>query len=119
MAEDDTQRPEPVVAPSGPTARVADSYGTNPNEHKPSQDPWVAEEADAKQAETGGVPVVAVEEESSPGSSSSTSPSSEPSSKPTNPTVPGKPARGAGNPSTPAPKAGSTARSTGSGKSGS
>lgn len=37
-----------------PTARVADSYGDNPSEHKPSQDPFDPETADEKQAETGG-----------------------------------------------------------------
>jgi hypothetical protein len=44
--------------PSGRTARVADSYGTDPNQHKPSQDPWAADTADDKQAETGDVPWV-------------------------------------------------------------
>lgn len=102
---------EPEAVPSGPTARVADSYGANPNEHKPSQDPWVADEADDKQAETGGV-VPTREEESSPGSSSSTSETDSGSSS--SKTGQGStPARTAVSPSTPAPKGSSTARSTG------
>jgi hypothetical protein len=44
--------------PSGRTARVADSYGTDPSQHKPSQDPWAADTAEHKQAETGGAPWV-------------------------------------------------------------
>ncbi len=54
------------------TARVADSYGVNPHEHKPSQDPFEAETAVEKQAETGDVEC--------PGTSSSTSPTDSDSS---------------------------------------
>lgn len=102
---------------TSPTARVADSYGVNPHEHKPSQDPWEADTADDKQAETGGVQVapgeaLADEEEPSPGSSYSDSQSSDASTESTKPKSDFKPAQSAENPSTPAPKGSSTARST-------
>lgn len=47
-----------------PAARVADSYGENPHEHKPEQDPF---DADA---------ILAREGDECPGSNSSDSPSS-------------------------------------------
>jgi len=47
----EVENAEPVS--TGLTARVADSYGPNPHEHKPSQDPWDADTAEEKQAETG------------------------------------------------------------------
>jgi hypothetical protein len=52
---------QPEVVSTGPTARVADGYGVNPHEHKPSQDPFapdVDEElAEAKQAVSAGAAV--------------------------------------------------------------
>lgn len=52
---DDSNVPEVTGAPM---ARVADSYGDNPHEHKPSQDTFAPdadlELAEAKQAATGG-----------------------------------------------------------------
>ena len=89
------------------TARVADSYGLNPHEHKPSQDPFEAETADEKQAETGDVEC--------PGTSSSTSPSDSGSSVSKNLSGDEKPAPSAASPSGPARKANSSARSTGTG----
>lgn len=86
------------------TARVADSYGLNPHEHKPSQDPFEAETADEKQAETGDVEC--------PGTSSSTSPSDSDSSASKNLSDDEKPAPSAESPSGPARKANSSARST-------
>jgi hypothetical protein len=86
------------------TARVADSYGVNPHEHKPSQDPWDAETADEKQAETG----VAEWD----GTSSSTSPSNSESSGEKILSDDERPAPNAESPSAPARKANSSARST-------
>jgi hypothetical protein len=102
---------QPEVTPSGPTARVADSYGLNPHEHKPSQDPWVAETAGDKQAGTSGVEV------SCPGSSSSTSENDSESSSPKT-GQDSTPARTAASHSAPDPTASSSARSTATGRSG-
>lgn len=106
----DEQQIEQEAVPSGPTARVADSYGDNPNEHKPSQDPWDPDTADDKQAATGGVDVR--EEESSAGSSSSTPTSSSESSSPKSRNSDSRPAPAAESPTGQGPKGSSTARST-------
>lgn len=87
MTDEDTTQP----VSTGLTARVADSYGADPHEHKPSQDPWDAETADEKQAATGGVG----EEESSPGTSSSDSETNDASSSGKTRSSDAKPARSA------------------------
>lgn len=125
---------EPQVVSTGLTARVADSYGANPHEHKPSQDPFAPdvdlELAEAKQAATGDArvdddvlekaaqPYPDGEEESSPGSSSSTS-RNETESSERKTASDSTPARTTESPSEPDPKGSSTARSTGTGRSGS
>lgn len=76
---------------TGLTARVADSYGSDPHEHKPSQDPWDPETADEKQAATGGVG----EEEPSAGTSSSDSETNDVSSSGKSRNSGAKPARSA------------------------
>lgn len=105
-----TDENQPVDEPvsTGLTARVADSYGTDPHEHKPSQDPFDPETADEKQAETGGAPW--------PGSSSSTSESDNGSSTEKNPNSDSAPARTTESRTSPDPTESSTARSTGTGR---
>lgn len=107
-----------AASPYG-TARVADSYGVNPHEHKPSQDTWSADDADDKQAETGGAQLqpgeaLANEEESSPGSSSEQEQSSDDSSSKTSDSSDSKPARTTASRTSKAPTGSSTARSTAS-----
>jgi hypothetical protein len=115
-AEEDEITEVAAATPYG-TARVADSYGPDPHEHKPSQDAWVAEEADEKQAETGGAqldPGEALanrEEEPSPGSSSEASLSSSESTGERTQSSGPKPARTTGN-RTPKAQAGSSGAGT-------
>jgi len=85
------------------TARVADSYGFNPHEHKPSQDPWDPKTAEEKQAGTGG--------EQWPGKTSSGSSDSSSDSE-LKPESDESPAPSAENPSAKGRKASGTARST-------
>lgn len=96
-----------------PTARVADSYGADPHEHKPSQDVWDADTAEEKQAGSGGVNG---EENGggdgvSPGPNSSTSPS-ETESTDVKTDGDSTPAPMTENPSEKAPTGSSTADST-------
>lgn len=91
-----------------PTARVADSYGDNPHEHKPSQDVWEADTADEKQAGTGGAEW--------PGSSSSTSPTSKPSSDAKKTSAGSKPAPTTASRTEKDPTDSSSARSTATGR---
>lgn len=104
-----------VVASTGLTARVADSYGPNPHEHKPSQDPFLpdvdADAAEEKQAETGDAAWA--------GNSSSTSSDETPSTSPKKRKSASKPAPSAGSRSTPDQPGSSTARSTGTSSQGS
>lgn len=114
-----------------PTARVADSYGPDPHEHKPSQDPFLPDVdqklTEAKQAATGGADVDdetaerAVEsypEESEwDGSSSSTSESSSESSPEKTVSDDPKPAPTTESRTAPAPKGGSSVASTATGRS--
>ncbi len=108
MAEEDrtNEAAQPVVT-GAPTARVADSYGPNPHEHKPSQDAFdpdadkeLAEEKQATTAEAADPAETAetdAEEESSPGTSSSSSESSNASTQPKSKVSRQRPARSAGN----------------------
>lgn len=96
------------------TARVADSYGANPHEHKPSQDafqPDGDQDTEAAQAETGGRGV----EYGWDGSNYSTSPSSDESSPEKTRSDDSSPAPSAESRTGRAPKGSSTARSTGTG----
>lgn len=92
------------VVTGAPAARVADSYGFNPHEHKPSQDAFDPETADEKQAETGGVDVSA-------GNSSSTSEPIEQNSPEKSESSDSEPARTTENRTGKAKTAGSSARS--------
>ncbi len=94
MAENEEVTP---VVTGSPTARVADSYGDNPHEFKPSQEAFDPD-ADEKLAEEqqASTEPAAREEESSPGNSSSTLPESETSSGEKSQTSADKPALSAG-----------------------
>lgn len=112
-----SQSDEGQVVSTGLTARVADSYGVNPHEHKPSQNPFVPDEAEEEQAETGGVDVDDEgRADSSPGNSSSTSAGGTKSSGPKTDSG-STPAQSAGNRSARALKGSSSASSTGTGRS--
>lgn len=114
MDNEDRTEDKPVVS-AFPTARVADSYGTDPHEHKPSQDLWDPETADEKQADTGENAEPAGEDEPSAGTSSSSSETSnENSPEKTSP----KPAPRTESRTAPDLTGGSTARSTGTGRPG-
>lgn len=97
------------VFSTGLTARVADSYGADPHEHKPSQDPFDPNQPE-KQAETGGVYVA--EEDRWDGSNSSTS-SSETESSDGKTDSDSTPAPTTESPSVKDPTGSSSARSTG------
>lgn len=93
------------------TARVADGYGVDPHEHKPSQDafdPDGEQDTEAAQAETGGVVPC-------PGTSSSPSESSDDSSSKTSGKSDSSPVPTTANRTAPDRTGSSTARTTGTG----